>query len=91
MLVCDRPYILSRRVPLMEMRELLILLVIGFPVAYLLPAIVGFVRRKQNKWAIFLLNLFLGWTVIAWIVTMVWALGTDPTPSRVRSGSPDLA
>ncbi len=42
-----------------------------FPILYLLPAIVGFIRKKRNKWAIFLLDLFLGWTIIGWIVTMV--------------------
>lgn len=44
---------------------------------YFLPPIVAFIRRKANRWAIFWLDLFLGWTMIGWIVMMVWALGSD--------------
>jgi hypothetical protein len=40
---------------------------------YFLPAIVGFYRKHHRAWAIFALNLFLGWTVVGWIVAMVWA------------------
>lgn len=43
---------------------------------YFLPAIVG--RRKRNAGAIFLLNLLLGWTMIGWIVALVWAACKDP-------------
>lgn len=39
---------------------------------YFLPSIVG--RQKRNFGAIFALNLLLGWTVIGWVVALVWAL-----------------
>jgi hypothetical protein len=39
---------------------------------YFLPTIIG--MSKRNVGAIFSLNLFLGWTVIGWVVFMVWAL-----------------
>jgi hypothetical protein len=38
---------------------------------YFLPAIVG--SRKRNSGAIFILNLFLGWTFVGWVVALVWA------------------
>jgi hypothetical protein len=57
---------------------------LALPVLYVLPAIVGFIRKKRNKWAIFLLDPFHGRTVIAWIVAMVWALGDD-TPDSTQS------
>jgi hypothetical protein len=41
---------------------------------YFLPAIVGFYRKHPRAWAIFALNLFLGWTVLAWIAAMAWAV-----------------
>jgi hypothetical protein len=44
-------------------------------VVYFLPAIVG--RRKRNAGAIFVLNLLLGWTIIGWIVALVWACTKD--------------
>jgi hypothetical protein len=39
---------------------------------YFLPTIIG--MSKRNVGAIFFLNLFLAWTVIGWVVCMVWAL-----------------
>ena len=40
---------------------------------YLLPAIVAALRQSPSGRAVFALNLFLGWTVIGWIVAMTWA------------------
>src|SRR5262249_8158542 len=40
---------------------------------YLLPALVALTRRHHNAGAIFLLNLFLGWTLVGWVVALVWA------------------
>ena len=40
---------------------------------YFLPSIIALMRGKRNTLAIFLLNLFLGWSVIGWIVALVWA------------------
>ena len=48
----------------------------GF-VMYFLPSIIALARSKRDILAIFLLNLFLGWSVIGWIVALVWALKTD--------------
>lgn len=49
--------------------------IIGFIIytsLYFLPTIIG---RKQNKIkSIFLLNFFAGWTIIGWIIAMIWAL-----------------
>jgi len=45
-----------------------------FPLAmYFLPSIIALARNKRDTLAIFLLNLFLGWSVIGWIVALVWA------------------
>jgi hypothetical protein len=40
---------------------------------YFAPAIIADHRGHQNTRAIFVLNLFAGWTVIAWVVALVWA------------------
>ena len=47
---------------------------------YLLPVFVADVRRHKYAGRLFLLNLFLGWTVVAWFILLVWAL----LPSRGR-------
>ncbi|MGE5114606.1 MAG: superinfection immunity protein [Acidobacteriaceae bacterium] len=39
---------------------------------YFLPAILG--RRKPSALAIFILDLLLGWTVIGWVVALIWAV-----------------
>ena len=38
---------------------------------YLIPTILG--RKKRKSAAIAVLNIYLGWTVIGWIVALVWA------------------
>lgn len=48
----------------------------GF-VMYFLPSIIALARSKHDLTAIVLLNFFLGWTMIGWVVALVWALKTD--------------
>lgn len=48
----------------------------GF-VMYFLPSIIALVRSKRDIAAIILLNFFLGWTLIGWVVSLVWALKAD--------------
>ena len=40
---------------------------------YLIPALVAYNRQHPNAGAILILNLLLGWTVLGWIVSLVWA------------------
>jgi hypothetical protein len=42
---------------------------------YFLPAIIG--RDKSDATGIFLLNLFLGWTLIGWVAAFLWAISSD--------------
>jgi len=44
---------------------------------YFLPIIVAAVKRKQNMLGIVLLNVLAGWTVIGWIIALVWAFSPD--------------
>ncbi len=48
----------------------------GF-VMYFLPSIVALARSKRDTFLIFLLNLFLGWSIIGWVIALVWALRQD--------------
>ena len=52
-------------------------------VMYFLPSIIALARSKRDLLAIFLLNFFLGWSVIGWIVALVWAAKND-APMMVR-------
>jgi hypothetical protein len=49
---------------------------IGF-VMYFLPSLIAIVRSKRDILGIVVLNFFLGWTLIGWVVALVWALKTD--------------
>jgi hypothetical protein len=51
------------------------LFVFGF-VFYFIPSLVA--MKKRNFAAILLLNIFLGWTFVGWVVALVWAATKDP-------------
>lgn len=48
--------------------------------AYFLPTIIGAVSRHRQVAAIFALNLFLGWTLLGWVLALVWAMMDDKKP-----------
>ncbi len=60
---------------------LLFVLGLGLMVVYFIPSVVGFVRCKQNGYAIFLCNLFLGWSVVGWLAALVWSVRPEPLPA----------
>ena len=55
--------------------HLALLLILLVP--YFLPTLIAVVRKKKNATAIAITNFFLGWTLIGWIVALVWALTAD--------------
>lgn len=46
-------------------------------VCYWIPTISAYSRKNKNATSILLLNLFLGWTVIGWVVALIWATKKD--------------
>ena len=53
-------------------------------VFYFLPAIIAFARSKRDAVPILVLNFFLGWTAIGWVIALVWALKQDVPAVVVR-------
>lgn len=51
--------------------------IIVISLLYFLPTLIAEIRGKVNASAIFVLNLFLGWTFIGWVVSLVWAFTKD--------------
>lgn len=47
-------------------------------VLYFVPSFVAWRRHHHNTASIFVLNLFLGFTVIGWVVCLVWAFSSRP-------------
>ena len=52
-------------------------------ISYFLPTVIAMLRGKSNTFAILLLNLFLGWTFIGWIVALVWSVTSDNKPQTI--------
>lgn len=50
---------------------------------YFYPAIIAARREHKNKTSIVLVNLFLGWTLLGWVVALAWAYqGNATEPSH---------
>ena len=45
---------------------------------YWLPTLIAMVRQAPSVLGIAVLNFFFGWTVIGWIVALLWALAVHP-------------
>jgi hypothetical protein len=51
---------------------------------YFMPTVIAYSRKKSNVTAIFVLNLLLGWTLIGWVVALVWSLAQEGRPTVVN-------
>jgi hypothetical protein len=60
--------------------ELIILLLLGIP--YFVPSIVAVVREMPNKGSTIVVNVFLGWTFIGWVVALAMACGRKDSPRK---------
>jgi UDP-N-acetylmuramyl pentapeptide phosphotransferase/UDP-N-acetylglucosamine-1-phosphate transferase len=45
-------------------------------VGYMLPWMIAALRGKSNHWAVMVLNLLLGWTLIGWVIALVMAVNS---------------
>jgi len=57
----------------------LILFILGV-IFYFLPSMLA--SNKKNYWSIFLLNLLLGWTLLGWVISLIWAVMDDSTAPK---------
>jgi hypothetical protein len=51
---------------------------------YFIPSMVAALRNHPNGNAIFVLNLFAGWTFVGWVVAIVWACTAIEDPRYRR-------
>lgn len=56
----------------MESIALILVCILMF-CAYFLPALVANRRKHKNENAIFLTNLVFGWTVLGWLLALIWS------------------
>lgn len=43
-------------------------------IPYFLPTIIALIRNSDRAGAVFVMNFFLGWTIIGWVWALVWAV-----------------
>lgn len=46
-------------------------------IGYFLPWIIALLRGTRSNGGIFLLNLLLGWTMIGWVVALIWSIAAE--------------
>ena len=57
-----------------------ILLLICIPIIlYFIPSLVAYNKKHINTNSILILNIFLGWTFIGWVVALIWAFKKQVT------------
>lgn len=49
---------------------------VGF---YFLPTILAFNRKVSSPWSVAVINTFLGWTLIGWVVALAMAVRSRPS------------
>lgn len=74
------------------MESLAAILVLLFVLAvYLIPTIIAFARGHASKWGIGVLNIVLGWSLVFWVIALIWSLSnkgqSQTTIVNVGSGN----
>lgn len=54
------------------------------PLLYILPLLEAKLRCRANFSSIAIVNIFLGWTFIGWVVALAWACSNKPSDSEHR-------
>jgi hypothetical protein len=60
------------------MHLIFMILFLPFLALHFLPAIVAGMRHVRNFGWILVINIFLGWTIVGWIVALIWAIQDQP-------------
>lgn len=63
---------------------LLVLIAIAI---YFFPSSIAKLRKHHQATAIFVLNIFLGWTLLGWVVALVWAATAIPKETTTSSSN----
>ncbi|MFI8438457.1 superinfection immunity protein [Streptomyces sp. NPDC079020] len=63
--------------------EILVTVVLGVlgAAAYLLPSLIAFNRRTDNRWLVLVINVIFGATFLGWVLALVLALRKAKEPT----------
>lgn len=64
--------------------------IVSVPALYMLPTFEAWLKKHPNLVSIALVNFFLGWSLVGWVVAVVWAF-KRPEPQVVRQESKPYA
>ena len=51
-------------------------------IIYMLPTLIAFARDIPARLTVTVLNIVLGWTLIAWVVLFLWAMSAETAPEE---------
>lgn len=71
------PSMAGQPIPATTGRVLLAIFLSFITLGYLVPWCIAFARHHHKQVPIFLINLLLGWTLIGWFATLIWAFSSD--------------
>ena len=57
--------------------ELMIIMLVLFQFIYYIPAMIAMSKKRPDTLKIFIINLFVGWTLFGWVIIFVWVLITN--------------
>jgi len=58
---------------------LVILIGLVVVMLYLLPSIIAFNRGISLRWTVLVIDLFFGWSLIGWVISLALAVSGAPT------------
>jgi hypothetical protein len=67
------------------------ILVASFVMLYLVPTADAYERAHPHALRIFLLNIFLGWTIAGWVAALVWSRKISPVEFYAARNRPRRA
>lgn len=63
------------------MTALLLCLILAIP--YLIPSLIANARRHRNANSIFVFNIFFGWSILGWVVALMWSVSGNVEPKKI--------
>jgi hypothetical protein len=51
---------------------------------YLIPTIVAVIRKVPNMGSVVVINVFLGWSLVGWVVALAMAARSQPQQTQVQ-------
>ena len=52
-------------------------LILGTIAVYLLPTLIALERKHEQAAPIAIVNIFLGWTLVGWVVALAWSFSAQ--------------